>query len=233
MIKAPILKKDDIELIALRFIKEYEEAMNANLLENAVGVNPLDYLDYLLDKGTLKNCLYKNIRELFPEIPEESYGCIEYRSSIIYLDTSLEESDSVFLPFTAAHELAHFLIHKPLCDAIKDQLGLPLIDEPERTTCFRSTIQNQQPKKATWDNHDWLEWQANYCAGCLQMPSESITKQFHEHSRYHYDPDRLFTLLSKIFHSSKRSVEVRLAQLNLFEEGQPVFRDKKSPLFEQ
>jgi Zn-dependent peptidase ImmA (M78 family) len=86
-----------------------------------------------------------------------------------------------FIESTKAHEVGHWRLHvnQDEADGLIKQLELPLniVDNKQPFLCRSVTEQ----KITTYDQQQWIEWQAQYFASCLLMPRyklEEIKNRF-------------------------------------------------------
>ena len=116
----------------------------------------------------------------------------------IIISSKLFESEDASkrnrLNFTLAHELFHAIEHLPLMQSLAGNTTLMRIGLlPPQLNCDRSTVKpsirklmlcswvkdTQGPKKLSSDE-DWREWQANYFAACILMPSNAVSSEFYD-----------------------------------------------------
>lgn len=179
----PILSKDDMELIANSKMKEFHNIAGFEEPSFSVWKFATRFLkkqvrfDWLSNNGSILGLsVFTNGTRLPFYIPEEND--LDWRivdENTILLDRTLEQSMSVSIHrprFVLMHECAHQILHanyyksqalksKPMAAAYSIQKS----SEPA------SRINNA---KESWEDLDWIEWQANYLAAALLMPKFMI-----------------------------------------------------------
>lgn len=155
--------------------------------EVLTGNNPLD-TEKLLERDLSQYTDYQ--LDLVHELPDgvEAQTCPQSKRVIFTLDTfsSLVQGNKR-ARFTAAHEVAHVLLHGEQLQNGSVQMNRA----QEKIPIY------QQP-----------EWQANTGAGALLMPSEALKLLLQTVPR-----QDLVTKMTKVFEVSRKAAEVRLEQI--------------------
>jgi len=193
------LPKDKIEQRAIKLIAEYD----ALLLKDCVGTDPWNYMVFLQERGRLNDFSYE-------DLGDDILGGYNPRDNVIYLSRHLRGELKPMHNFTVSHEIGHLMLHRNLYLKQAMQLELAFEAMPDKKIiCTRQNIASEVVSNS-------LEWQANFFAACLLMPSASIKKQFYRHkSNSPYGNNE--ELLCKIFHCSKQSLRFRLQELELID----------------
>lgn len=179
----PILSKDDMESIADSKMKEFHSIDESDEPSFSVWKFATRYLkkqvrfEWLSNNGSILGLsVFSNGTRLPFFVPEEND--LDWRivdENTIHLDKTLEQTLSVSIHrprFVLMHECAHQILHtnyyrsqalkaKPMVAAYSIQKT----SEPENCVTDR---------KKSWEDLDWIEWQANYLAAALLMPKFMI-----------------------------------------------------------
>ncbi len=157
----------------------------------------------------------------FSQTNSRILGACNPSKRVIYIDSSLKNDIQKF-NFTLAHELGHLSLHRKIkiVREFKDE-----IEEPE--TVRDSYLSG---KRLSTDS-EWIEWQANYYASCLLLPSDIfISKLFlikkelglreglvfiDNQSCNQISFSQIINSLSCYFNVSKSAVQYRLFNLKL------------------
>jgi Zn-dependent peptidase ImmA (M78 family) len=148
---------------------------------------------------------------------------------VIFVDHSLLSSDATArFRFTLAHELGHLSLHRnlPLDFELLDATSKGILDARQDLRLGRRELKTPR---------DWLEWQANYYAGCLLIPRAMLGPELERRQhllgvrlpgRIYVDdqPDNMASYISLVehlratFQTSKTTTRIRLEQLGLLED---------------
>lgn len=149
---------------------------------------------------------------------------------VIIIDSSLKGDIHKF-NFTLAHELGHLALHR----------NLKFKYDSQDATNEEETIIDYNSKKELKTDSDWMEWQANYYASALLMPTEIFKlalvfeqsklgisrtgKIFVDNQPCNQQAFyQLISLLSQRFEVSKSAVEFRLQKLKLIDDHRKTFK---------
>jgi len=94
--------------------------------------------------------------------------------------------------FTLGHELGHWVLHKPL---------------------YKGTGSAAATYKTDYIYKNTIEWQANYIAKAILMPTVQIKRVCHE-LRGATAEEKIY-ILSDVFEVSRQAMEIRLTELDL------------------
>lgn len=153
----PVLSRSQIDLFATEFLAAYFPSNNIH--PSRLSANDLFDLVERHDGVT------HAIDDLGHDSLLKILGRIFLAKKHIILDSSLIGDRAISLPFVAAHEVAHWLLHRD-CDiaAIRSNENLP--DDDEETEQIDASL-------TTWTSLEWIEWQANKLAAALLIPTRA------------------------------------------------------------
>lgn len=238
----PILKKKDIDNYASNFLFDYNKSLLKkaqvvpieDIIENYLRLD-IDYKCLDKDGSTLGLTSFTNgwLQVYNPETDSEESITVT-KGTIIIDSRLLDDALEGRLRFTFGHETSHWLLHRKKYEKDERQAVLFGSDaEIETIKCLNRNIENiwNFPKDKLLTDEDWLEWQADYMAGALLLPTEPFCREFfgllsklNLHHGYLFLDDQpcnksnfktVSTELSHLFSVSKKAVQVRLAKLNL------------------
>jgi len=169
--KVPWLSKNQIEEAASRLISDYEVMAGCpvgppipveEIIERHLGLKlSFEDLETILGSTGVLGATYVGARLI----------CINERL--------LEQGPEGRLIFTCAHEVGHWVLHRPYAQkAMRQPSGGDVI------VC------------RTGMGRERIEWQADYFAGCLLMPKEAVIRSFRH----------IFTRDALVLHNSKRTI---------------------------
>ncbi|HTB79403.1 MAG TPA: ImmA/IrrE family metallo-endopeptidase [Opitutaceae bacterium] len=153
----PVLSKEDIDAYAMQFLKAY-------FASNVCNPSKLSATE-LLELVREQDGVTYTINDLGHESLRKLLGRIYPTKKHILLDTCLTQDRVISFPFVAAHEVAHWLLHRD-CDitAIRAQESFPDDhDETEKIDTF----------EITWTSLQRIEWQANKLAAAFLIPKKA------------------------------------------------------------
>lgn len=150
-----------------RFSSEQLEKKTKDLLDE---LNP-DILNYFLALSIDDLILHlKNKYDLTTDFESalstnskghEVLGYFNRKENRIYVDRSFKKSER--LPFILAHEIGHFILHDNLT-----------MNQKTYETLKDSELNFRIGKHLLVNEKNWIEWQANYFAACLILPTTSL-----------------------------------------------------------
>jgi Zn-dependent peptidase ImmA (M78 family) len=167
-------------------------------------------------------------------LPKGVFGVISFDPPIIEID----EVQTGSLPrtrFTLAHELGHFLLdHQRYM---------------KREACHESDVDLENPEEIGIKDIVRMEWQANYFAACLLLPTDRLVKSFlleaakqslvdRGHGLLYLDEQRcnvdafyaVTTPIMTEFEVSRSMIKIRLKQLGLLTESNKLIHLTRKPL---
>ncbi len=164
------------------------------IIENQYGLT-IEYLYLTNDGRELGRMICTDGYTTHYNMEINEYAIMHVKSGTVLIDASLLEQNANEgrLRFTLAHELAHWLIHKKIYE---DSSYSAFINDDE-------------------NNEDAIEWQANYLATAILMPSGKVKHSFHALRPVCNDQTDLISKMAKIFEVSKQAIELRLKSMSL------------------
>lgn len=164
------------------------------IIENQYGLS-IEYLHLTNDGRELGRMICTDGYTTYFDKETNDYALMPVQSGTVLIDASLLEqsANEGRLRFTLAHELAHWLIHKKIYEDISYSAFL---NEPD-------------------NNEDAIEWQANYLATAILMPSGKIKSSFHALRPVCTELSDLIPKMANIYGVSKQAMELRLKSLYL------------------
>ncbi len=150
-------------------------------------------------------------------------GCYIPSKKMILVDCTLKKVPTKF-NFVLAHELGHFALHRKV-----------IISENEDDKITDCDKQIFQKKRQLETDFDFMEWQANYFASVIMLPTDILIKKLIEIRKRlglawkgrvfvddqqcnQQDYSETLRLLMNYFTLSKTAIEIRLKGLNLIED---------------
>ncbi len=226
--RVPVLANENLEQDAEMFIRDFDP--NLLTYPNEIDIDKFSefYLGlklrffYLTSYGGILGRMIFNDCNIPIYLPEE--GRADYYAAErgeIMIDSSLEHDDHR-IRSTMGHEAAHWIYHQQYYSIDPSQMMFFPDKEKMATTCKRSAIEGNSPKKLVTDQ-DWLEHQANYFSAAILMPRPAMKLLFNDPSLRReindYDPDQaldfMTSLVAEIFNVSEKSARIRIEQLDL------------------
>ncbi len=119
-------------------------------------------------------------------------GCLDFEQNAIFLDENTWNATAKRLHHIIAHELGHFVQHKPLYEAVGSDLLLlhneldPIYEKPRRD----------------------IETQADYFSACLLMPKDILIEKWQEMGKMHFQEKARY--LQNFFNFSREAMEYRI-----------------------
>lgn len=221
MVKSRPIHKLTIEYNATNLRSDTEKYFGCDCIGN-----PSKYLDYLSDTGHLTEYDFTDKEGL----SENILGKFEFHNKRILIYEGLKHHIGRE-NFTICHEIGHLILHYPLF-VIQNRIVENSLNKPAITfSCNREMIEDINQCKVK-DNLYWLEWQANYFARCLLMPTDYLKELYNDFEIKPLDfkfktgitytnTDLLLAkndLIGYVSHhckSSRKASEIRLKELNL------------------
>jgi len=214
MFLAQWISKEEIEGRALDLIRRFDAIAHKNLLTEAKGIDPKAYLEFLVEEEELATYTADLGKDILGKYNFSDLSTYTGRNTIV-LSRELTE-DHPQRSFTIAHEIGHFHNHHPLYAENCRQLSIFTGDDDYSIVCHRKHLELQRVEPIN-QQLAWLEWQANYYAACLLLPSSSVLKKCREfiQAEPNNSRDALIRYLTEIFYCSKQCVAYRLNELNI------------------
>lgn len=193
-LKIPWMPKKDIEEEAEVLIKQYSQE-----------IKPIKSPPIPVDNIVERLMDYQLV---FEELDSDILGCLCIKEKLVVIN---EQANDVRFTFTCAHEIGHWALHKDYLRTSQKQLSLFDMEIKPSIIC-RSNGKGTE------------EWQADYFAASLLMPSMMFSKKYLQtldnygvknESLDGFLYSQLVSDLAKIFDVSKQSVKIRIDNLGL------------------
>lgn len=203
----PILSFQEIETIATEVLNKHCK----HVLSRPSLTPVLD----LIHSGLKRTGLTFDAVELGFKNGNKILGRISFTKKLLSLDKSVISGDrTIQLPFTAAHEIGHWILHRWNYQNWQFRSGKSRdedLDDDEKTL---SRTDKRTPQ-------EWLEWQANVFAASLIMPRETFSRALHQIQQnlgITQSADQAWiqdatTALAEIYQVSRKSIQVRIETL--------------------
>ena len=176
----PILSKAEIDAIGERFVQDFQPEVLTNpspvdiegFIEFYLGMTP-DY-QYLSHNGVYLGMTVFNDTNKVP-VFDPATNRAEYISAkartVIIDNRLLDESQRHRYRFTLGHEGGHDIFHSGYFSYNPDQVSI--FDDELIAPMIQCRVDNGMTNKSDtrkWDDHDWMEWQANHLSAAVLMP---------------------------------------------------------------
>ena len=177
----PILSKAEIDAIGERFVHDIQPEVLTNpspvdiegFIEFYLGMTP-DY-QYLSHNGVYLGMTVFNDTNKVP-VFDPATNRAEYISAkvrtVIIDSRRLDESQRHRYRFTLGHEGGHDIFHSGYFSYNPDQITM-FDDDEVIEPMIQCRVDNGTTDKSDthkWDDHDWMEWQANHLSAAVLMP---------------------------------------------------------------
>lgn len=223
----PILSKKEIEIIGERFIADFCPDALTNpqpidvdsFVESYLGMTP-DY-QYLSHNGIyLGMTVFNDTDKVVVFCPET--GRAEYihaKARTVIIDNQLLENNQEHrYRFTMMHEGSHDICHSGFFSYNPNQLSFFTDAPPPMIQCRVDNYKYGGQANKAWDDHDWMEWQANKLGSVLLMPKRAVNLLCEKYGhKYSNQPQLRHALLvgdvSRTFNVSPISADIRLKDL--------------------
>jgi hypothetical protein len=163
------------------------------IIENVFGLT-IEYMRLTVAGCELGRLVYDDGYSTRFNADTDKYELVRVTAGTMLIEALLLEAQSCYgrFRFTLAHELAHWILHKDLFTGTK----------------LAASFTMDMPTKSR------VEWQANYLAKAILMPSGQLKRAFY--SVACNDESKIFHL-SKMFEVSKQAMQIRLKELSLIQ----------------
>lgn len=228
----PFLSKVQIETTAVDLLMSYDDHLLKDpaaipiedIIENHLGIS----LEYQLlsdkDEDILGVTIFTSGK--LPIYDFEA-GCIVEKyipAKSIIIDERLAQDSSreARFRFTCAHEAAHWHLHSHVY--ILREMQTSLFGQADKYVACAARDVDAKPRNYSnsWTERDRLEWQADYMASVLLMPTKTFKASYLEISqrlsKIYTDDTRhrlVIDEISKLFQVSKQAAHYRSKSLNL------------------
>ncbi len=179
----PVLSKNDINIIGENYVRDFQPGVLTapgpvdieSFIECYLGMTP-DY-QYLSHNGIYLGMTVFNDTDrvviFSPESNRAEY--ISAKAHTCIIDPRLLESNqSHRYRFTLGHEGGHDILHTGYYSFNPDQVTM-FDDPPEpMIKCRVDNTSTGRKDPKLWDDHDTMEWQANYLSSAILMPESAV-----------------------------------------------------------
>jgi IrrE N-terminal-like domain len=158
--------------------------------------------------------------DLYAELPPDIDAVTDFNKSArprvrVAARLSAHARSANRLRTTLAHELAHVVLHNFIWWF---DPGVPFDPAALSPRCALLTRSS-----------DWMEWQANYCAGALLVPSDAVSNAAAPVWERSSQARGLIRSVQTRFEVSAQLASIRLRQLGLLTDRPPVIRRAPTP----
>lgn len=218
----PVLSRRDLDKYADEFtLKYFPERRITPSFQNSGGL-----LKLLKDEDDVA-CIFS---DLGTYNGGKILGQIQPKRKVVSLDESLLDNRQISFPFVAAHEFAHWVLHRD-CDLIKIRASDSFPSDDEQT-------ETRPAPKNTRPSMDWIEWQANYLAASIlippiaavnciidihtnELPTNRQIRRIYKNLNQPAEAEHALSLVAQRFGVSKTVMRIRLKAIGLYEEQKP------------
>ena len=190
----PIVSKKELDAIGERFVQDFQP----DVLTNPAPVDIESFVECYLG--------------MTPDYQFLSHNGI-YLGMTVFNDTNNQKHR---YRFTLCHEGSHDILHSGFFSYNPNQLSMFDLDLAPMIQC---RVDNSTPRKADtkyWDDHDWMEWQANRLASAILMPISAVALLAQKHPKsLKSTKDRFFLIqhTADTFDVSAEAATYRLKEL--------------------
>ena len=182
----PVLSRKQIDDLGERLVYDFCPDAMVNPQPLDVDLFAQDYLGMEQDYQYLSHCgvylgmtVFNDTNKVVvfnPDKNEAEY--ISVKAGTIIIDNTLLESNQEHrYRFTMGHEAAgHGVLHGPYFSYDRNQLSLFDSSEVAMIQCRTDSSKVGQKDRKFWDDHDWMEWQANAMSSAFLMPKAMVHK---------------------------------------------------------
>lgn len=232
----PVLSRKQIDDIGERLVQDF--CPDAMIHPQALDVDLFaqDYLGMEQDYQYLSHCgvylgmtVFNDTNRVVVFNPEKQQAeYISARAKTIIIDnTLLDEKQEHRYRFTMGHEAAgHGVLHEAYFGYDRNQLSMfDTVNEAAMIQCRTDSSKITTKDKRFWDDHDWMEWQANAMSSAFLMPKKMVETVAQEAkgkaSRNNPGMAAYFMAdaVSEIFNVSNEAALYRLKSLGLVDSG--------------
>lgn len=228
----PVLSREQINDIGESLVQDF--CPDALIHPQALDVDLFaqDYLGMDQDYQYLSHCgvylgmtVFNDTNKVVVYNPEKQ--CAEYisaRANTIIIDnTLLEENQEHRYRFTMGHEAAgHGVLHSEYFHYDRNQITLfGCVKDTAMIQCRTDSSKIAAKDSQYWDDHDWMEWQANAMSSAFLMPKRMVEMVAREiKKKYRHNEASLVgyfmaNAISETFNVSHEAALYRLKSLGL------------------
>lgn len=188
----PILSKKEIDAIGEHFVQDFQPEVLTDpspvdiesFIECYLGMTQ-DY-QYLSHNGIyLGMTVFNDTNKVVVYSPAENRAeYISAKARTVIIDNRLlEENQEHRYRFTLGHEGSHDILHSGFFSYDPNQISM--FDSP-MAPMIQCRVDNPNADRRTnraWDDHDWMEWQANRLSSAILMPESAVRLVASRYSR--------------------------------------------------
>lgn len=225
----PVLDRTEIDIIAERFVSDFNPAALETPMEIDIDSFALNYLglkqdfQYLSHNGTYLGMMVFNDTDRVPIfVPETNTAeYISAKARTVIIETRLlGEGQEHRYRFTMGHEAGHDIFHKSYFTYIPGQLSFLEGGCEPMIQCRETFTAGRKKNVLMWDDKDWMEWQANNFSAALLMPKSMVYRLIRPlHGSDRRRTDAIYAdEVAKTFNVSYQSAVYRLICLGIIKE---------------
>lgn len=180
----PILSKDNIDTIGECFVKDFQPEVLTNpspvdiegFIEFYLGMTP-DY-QYLSHNGVYLGMTVFNDTNKVPVFDPTTKRAEYIRASartVIIDNRLLDENQKHRYRFTLGHEGGHDIFHSGYFSYNPNQITM--FDDDFTVPMIQCRVDSGMSDRSNthkWNDHDWMEWQANHLSAAVLMPKSAV-----------------------------------------------------------
>lgn len=227
---APLLRRDEIERIALGMLSDYKPELLSNPQEVDIEDFTQNYLmahhdyQFLSNNGVYLGMTIFDASDkvvVYNPKTEQAEYISEEANTIIIDKGLLGKAEEHRYRFTVGHEAGHVALphagffRKQAYDTSKEQTAVACRE--------LGTFSFTEKGPETWTDEEWIEWQADVFASALLMPEPMVRKvagnvMEHDAGIFGEASTKIHTVhtVQRIFNVSKAAAENRLRRLGLY-----------------
>lgn len=220
----PILKREEIDIIGENFVRDYQP----EVLTEPAPVDVERFIEYYLGMTTDYQYLSHNGIYLGMTVFNDTDKVVVYSAetkraeylsakarTVIIDNRLLVENQQHRYRFTLGHEGGHDIFHSAYYAYDSNQTSLFSTSEFPMIQCRVVGQRNTEPR--SWDDKDWMEWQANAFSSAFLMPTSAVqmvAQRYSTRSGWLHDY-LLVSDVARIFDVSTEAATYRLQGLGL------------------
>jgi len=221
----PILSKDEIDSFAENYLNDYKPCLLKIPQETNIDDFSFNYLglkqdfQYLSHNGMYLGMMVFNDTDKVPvyNSEEKQADYIKAKARTMIIDNNLlEDIQEHRYRFTVGHECGHDIYHYIYFGYCGNQISMFNTKDP--MIFCRECVAYKRKHWSTWDNHDRMEWQANYMSSGLLMPKSMVIELSKKGLEGILRTPSLIFNISKTFNVSEESARYRLIDLGIIKE---------------
>jgi Zn-dependent peptidase ImmA (M78 family) len=245
----PVLSRKQIDIIGEELVREFNPNALVTPQEIDIDLFAQDYLGMDQDFAYLSHCgvyLGMTVFNDTDKVPvyDPTTNSADYMSAkahtVIIDKTLLADNQEHRYRFTMGHEASHEFLHKEYFVYDPNQLTIfDFMDESPApmVQCRVDTKKLDAKQQKTWDDRDWMEWQANALSSSILMP-KSMVEMVVEDAKKRCPHSGLFShyaveAVSSVFNVSFEAATYRLKQLGILASSVTISGDLLNAVLQQ